>query len=610
MRITHHATTVITALILLATVSPGHAQDNETTEPFDVSGTISTGYHAYSNSGYRGKVSEYSVPSSGPEASINLQGSNRKNYFYLSSEMLDQDDQTHQLNLDLSRFLQMDLSYMKFNHFLDHDPLTNQSIVTDIDPNKNNGIVIEELKSGNTIKIASLPFVKFFANFRQYNKKGSRQATTAAKNNNCSSCHLNSANKRIDSSTNDIALGFEGTIKKVSFKYEYAGQNFDADGNAPTADYTSFYPFPIQGVNPYGDTPDLKKDSHKLSIRSQLPFSSSIFSSYQFGKRTNRDTNEDVDFSSFSARLSKFFNKFLACDVFYGKYTMDNDIANAYERDIGKGGVDLKTRFLKRTSGVLSYRWEDIDRENFSVNKTKKKTYSASLNTRIIKDLRLHLRYKKTKVRDPFTTENNSSAGDIVMTSLPEKENQFYASLNWTPVSIFSLNSSVRYTNSKNTGYSLDEDLYEFVVSAWYVPFRNTTLTCSFTTFKNDIDSAGSYKTVHFDELLYGNMPYDSTSNALHITTTYQATTRLALTGDITFTSSTADFDGKLGSNNLGDYSDLDIEQLQASAGFTYLINRNMSVYGNYQYHEYNDREENSFDGEYNLIRFGINYSF
>jgi len=610
MRIVHHTTTIITALIILSTVRPGFAQDNETTEPLDVSGTLTTGYHAYSKDGYQGKVSEYSVPDSGAEAAIQLHGSNRKNYFFLESEVLDQDDQTHLLNLDLSRYLQMDLSYMKFNHFLDYDPLTNHDDVTDTNPGKDNGITIEEFKAGNSIRLPALPFAKFFANFRTYKKKGSRQSTTAAKNNSCSSCHLNSASKRIDSSTNDIGLGFEADIKNVAFKYEYAGQKFDEDGQAPTANYTSFYPFPLQGVNPYGDTPDFEKNSHKFSIHSQLPFSSSIFSSYQFGKRTNRDTNEDVDFTSFSARLSKFFSKLLACDIFYGKYTMDNDIENAYERDTARGGIDLKTRFLKRTSGLLSYRWEDIDRENFSVDETKKRTYSASLNTRIIKDLRLHLRYKKTKVRDPFTTENNSFAGDTVLTSLPEKEDQIYASLNWNPVARFSLNSSVRYTSSRNSRYNLDEDLYEFVVSAWYVPFENTTLTCSFTTFKNDIDTGGSYKTFHVDELLYRNMPYENASNSFHVAGTYQATSRLALTGDITFTTSTADFDGQLDNNNLGDYSDLDIEQLQASAGFTYLINRNMSLYANYRYSEYNDREDSSFDGKYNLVRFGVNYSF
>ena len=347
MRIAPPSNTLIAALMLLFSVRAGYAQDNATIDPLEFSSSVTTGYHAYSTDGYQGKVSEYSIPDSGAETSIRLQGSNRSKYFFLSSEVLDADDQTHLMNIDLDRYLRMNLSYMKFNHFLDHDPLTNQSIVTDINAGQNNGITIEEIKADNTFQIPSLPFLKFFTDLRQYNKTGSRQATTAAKNNNCSSCHINSANKRINQTTDDFALGFEGTIKALTFRYEYSGQRFNENGRAPTADYTSFYPFPVQGVNPYSDTPDFEKDANNVSIRSPLPFSSSIFSSYQFGTRTNRDTNEDVDFSSFAARFSKFFHKFLSCDIFYGKYTMDNDIANAFERDIEKGGIDLKTRFLQ-----------------------------------------------------------------------------------------------------------------------------------------------------------------------------------------------------------------------------------------------------------------------
>jgi predicted porin len=105
-------------------------------------------------------------------------------------------------------------------------------------------------------------------------------------------------------------------------------------------------------------------------------------------------------------------------------------------------------------------------------------------------------------------------------------------------------------------------------------------------------------------------MPYENTSNAMYLAATYQATTRLALTGDMTFIDSAADFDGRLDNENLGNYSDLDIQQIKVSAGFTYLFGRSMSVYGRYQYHKYNDREDSSLDGDYNLISFGVNYSF
>ncbi len=47
-----------------------------------------------------------------------------------------------------------------------------------------------------------------------------------------------------------------------------------------------------------------------------------------------------------------------------------------------------------------------------------------------------------------------------------------------------------------------------------------------------------------------------------------------------------ADFDTILDGRNVGDYSDLEINQIQASAGFTYLISPQMSLYGKYIYHE------------------------
>jgi len=605
--------TAITALILFTTITPVYSQDNNTITEHELFTDISTGYHFYNNSGYHGKVSEYLIPDSGFDATILLDGSRKNNYFSLSSEILDKDDQTHLLNLDLQRYLIMDLSYMKFRHFLDHDPLSNQDFFTDYNRGEDNGITIEEIKADNTIRIPALPFLKFFANIRKYKKEGTKQTTTVSKD--CSSCHVSSVNKRVNQSTDDIILGFEGTLKKITFNYEYSGQRFYEDASAPRSDYgqgASFYQF--SGINSYGDTPDFKKDAHKISLRSPLPFSSSIFASYQFGKRTNRDTHNDIDFSSFSARLYKYFSRFLSCDLFYGNYQMDSRLNGSFERDIEKGGIDIKIKFLKRTSAKITYRWEDIDRNNFSEDHTRKTIYKAALNTRIMRKLRLHIRYKKTRISEPFALVDNAFTESIIKTTLPKDENQIYASLNWNPYSAFSLNSSIRYTNSRNTEYNIDEDLYEFIISSWYMPFQRLTLMGSFTLFKNEIDTGSAYKPFHLrDEgslIFYDNVPYDSLSHSIYLSATYIFSPRLALTGDITFINCSADFDNMLNNNNIGDYSDLDIDQMQASAGFTYLINPRMSLYGKYIYHEYEDQEESAFDGEYSLISFGLNYSF
>jgi hypothetical protein len=609
-KISHILFSAITALICMSFTAPVYSQDNSTQIDTELFTDMSIGYHFYNNKGYHGKVSEYSIPDSGMDASIRIKDFRGNSFFNLESEILDKDDQTHLLNLDLQRYLLMDLSYMKFRHFLDHDPLTNQEEVTDDYSGMDNKIIIEEIKADNTFHLPLLPFVKFFANFRKYKKDGNRQTTTVSKGDgDCSTCHVYSANKRIDQDTDDIVLGFEATLKKLTVNYEYKGQKFTEGGAAPTADYGSG--FSVSGENSYGDTPEFKKDTHKVSLRSKLPFSSSIFASYLFGKRTNRDTRQDIDFTSLSARLSKYFSRFVSCDLFYGNYQTDNDIRNSFERDIEKGGIDLKARFLKKTSAKLTYRWEEIDRDNSAENRTRKTSYTASLNTRLMKSLRLHLRYKTIRVRDPFIMDDNRFQG-IIQTSMPEKEHQLYASLNWNPFTTFSMNSSIRYTSSRNTEYSdIEEDFYEFVISTWYMPFERMTLMGSFTFFENEIDTSSVYST-HFlpDLIFYDNVPYENTSHSIYLSATYQLNPRLALTGEVTFINSDADFDTMIDSSNVGAYSDLEINQVQTSVGFSYLVNPKMSLYGRYTYHEYNDREDSTFDGEYSMVSFGLNYSF
>ena len=166
---------------------------------------------------------------------------------------------------------------------------------------------------------------------------------------------------------------------------------------------------------------------------------------------------------------------------------------------------------------MFSYRWEDIDRHNFSEEHTQKTSYIVSSNTRISKDLRLHLHYKTTHVRRPLhhAKQHLCRKHRHDITSRKRESNLYILELG--PFFAFSLNSSIRYTDLQNSRYNLDEDLYEFVISAWYVPFERTTLTCSFTTFKNDIDTGGPYKTFHVDEMFYENMPYENKSNTIYL---------------------------------------------------------------------------------------------
>ncbi len=58
----------------------------------------------------------------------------------------------------------------------------------------------------------------------------------------------------------------------------------------------------------------------------------------------------------------------------------------------------------------------------------------------------------------------------LVQTSLPKKEDTYYASLTWSMLYNLTLNTNLRYANLRNSRYDSDEDQWEYGLSLWYVP--------------------------------------------------------------------------------------------------------------------------------------------
>ena len=216
---------------------PGGCFGQETTSPLqntDVSAAVSGGFHFYNTDGNRSKVGEYDVLHSGAESSFDLQGNNGRNYIDMSGRMLDENDQSYNLNLDLNRYLRSDFSYIRFQHYLDHDPLKNQDFTTDYNTGEGNKLIISELKANNTLLIPSMPYVKFNFDVRSYDKEGNRQATTVSK---CSQCHVSSRNKRVNSSINDVTPGMELSLGPATITYNHLIRSFTEHGDAPMANY-------------------------------------------------------------------------------------------------------------------------------------------------------------------------------------------------------------------------------------------------------------------------------------------------------------------------------------------------------------------------------------
>ena len=601
-------------IILIAGVFSAASASSQETASLgveDFSSDISIGSHFFNVKGYRGKVGEYDVLHSGADTTFSLQGNRERNYVAITGDFFDQDDQKYAFNVDVQRIFQTAFSYKKFIHYLDHDPLENQDFATDFNPGRDNQILIEELKSGNTLRLPQLPFLTFKMDYRSYNKRGHRQATTVSK---CSECHVSSQNKRVNSTTEDVAFTVAGNAGPATIQYTRLVRSFTEGAAPPVNDYgngASF--FLVKGYAPYSRVPDINNSVHEIKLSSQLPFSSSLFASYQTGEKNNRDTRNDIDYSSAAGRLSTFFFRYFSFDTFYHTYSMHNSTSQGIERDVRRGGIDISTFIKKRLNVKLSYLWENIDRDNFSVNSTNKKIYRLTANYRALRKLRLHFKYEKTKVGDPFVTKDQDFF-HLVETSLPQSSDEFYCSLSWAVRQNLSLSSHVRYIKRDNDRYHVDEDRYEFSVSFWYVPIEQLTISGSYTLADNSVDTPLAYKRYHLTDpsslFLFNDIPYDDQSQSYAVSVSYMLNRRLSLTGEVTYTRSLSEFDSSLDSASVGDLSNIKIHRLDTALGLTYLYSNRLSLYAKYLFREYNDKTNNAFDGQFNAVSIGLNYSF
>ncbi len=577
----------------------------------DLEFDATTGYHHYTVKGNRGKVGEYEVLDSGFDASFYAKGRTGNTYFDITGEILDEDDQTYSLNIDANRSFRSELLYKRFRHFLDADPLLNQDSAYNYNPDRSNGITVEEIKASNTFRVPSLPFLKFNADYRSYNKRGHRQATTISK---CGQCHVSSKSRRVNTSTNDMTVGVEAKGGTATVSYQHMWRSFNEDGTAPRINYgPGASTFLARGFESYSRVPDSKLRVNKLKIRTFLPFTSHLYASYQWGEKTNRDTHHTIDFRNIAARLSKYFSRFVSCDVFYSRYTSDSDVPDGIDSERERGGIDFNVHLLKKTNLKLTYMWEDIERSNFAEGSTYKERYRISFNRRITRKLRFHGKYERTRTDDPFVRVD-STYSNIIQTSLPRNEDELFLSVNWHVRHNLSLNTSLLFSKGQNSHYDVDENRFELTLSLWYAPTERFSLLASYSMIDTEIDSDAVFKTYHDRDikslLIYDEIPYDDRCQSWFLSASYLISPKVSLTGDITYIVSNADFDTNLDNQNIGEFSDLDISRIETSFGITYLYSKTISLYATYMYREYDDHEQEYLEGQFSYLGFGINYSF
>jgi hypothetical protein len=201
-----------------------------------------------------------------------------------------------------------------------------------------------------------------------------------------------------------------------------------------------------------------------------------------------------------------------------------------------------------------------------------------------------------------------------LQTSEPTGSDEVHLSLNWTPRAHLSLSPSIRYAQADSSRYDIDEERLEMMFSLWFAVRDNLILTGSYSLIDTDIDVRTAYKNYHgvwlSDYLLDRSTPYDDRSNCYHLTANYRFSRSVSFVSSVTITDSNADFDSSIYNNNIGDFSDLNIERLDTSLGMEYLYRPNLTLYSKYNYRDYNDREMHDLDGRLHFISVGVSYTF
>lgn len=443
----------------------------EDTEEPDLKGELSIGYHFNDINGSNAKTGEYENldqgGADGPDIGFSL--SNWGDDFGFDFGGLfygDKNDQDYHLNADLKRIFLERYEYKRFNHSLDHDPLTNLSASCggpkvsheDFEAGRDYAISYSEQKSNTTVNIPFLPGAQIGFDYRQQLRKGHRQALTTSK---CAACHVSSHGRSIDEETEDYSAKAKMKFGWLTLMYNFLHRDFSERANAPVNYYDNAM-HPENGIDMFDDrlqydgiglkysrVPSSEKDTHLIKALATLPMSTSIYASFLCSDIENRENDLSVDQDVIVARITNQMIPALKLSLNFKYLTIDNDDADvdvneqvadagpnagytwanpnpsltynhfdpdfkrlsSMSRDITTLGFGARYRLWRATTFKLEYEYENIDRDNYEVSRneteTTTNTIKVGLKTRFNSKLKAGISYKRDDIDDPF---NNPGA--------------------------------------------------------------------------------------------------------------------------------------------------------------------------------------------------------
>ncbi len=507
--------------------------------PSALNGVIFFGGMYNDNDGNLYRVGKYNALEQGgvPRLGIAMEGNTADGIFYDVEGRYagDASDQSYSLDADIKRYVDAFVSYDRFPVRFDNDPLTyadaaigNFVVRTDhFDPGRELDMTHADFEARAAVTVPGAEALKIYAGYHRDVREGHDFGITASK---CSNCHLEAELRPIDQVTNEYDVGALVEQARWAIEYQYRHRTFEERENAPTTTYddpvhpVSLAPVfgnrisysTVDGELPFFQIADTTKNSHLLRGRVTLPAEVKVTGNYSHIETTNDNTGVKATSKGWKGRAVIPVARGMSLQITARGYELDVDDyfvdivepVSAAGPTAGRtyqefypavGSIDFlrrsardrsPTEFIvnynykpfRRTSLLVGYEHEVVDRENFDIDRTVTDVFRVNFNTRFGRRVRSRTTFDTAWIDDPFAAEHaalpavvqpGNSPGNVpffglqyfsmydarqaTLTALPDRTNHFYQSVSWSPSSRFSVVGHYRYRGRSNDSLNFSD---------------------------------------------------------------------------------------------------------------------------------------------------------
>jgi predicted porin len=504
-------------------------------------------------------------------------------------------------------------------HNLDHYiyPASGGGITyNDENPEAEYGVSVNMHSLFLRFKTPDFPF-HLYLDGRLYDKEGSKQQRFLS--GYFGNINMVSETRDIDFNSKEFTIGTNSHLGPIEIDLSHYERKFDVNGDSVLYDYFPAAAGRAEDTYPHNLIPEIRESSNTIKIHTSYTGQIVASATLNKGERKNEYSDAKVDYLNAVGELTWMPQHNIAVFLKYRHF--DHDIDNpdtvsisgltdplnhtytyavrpslSTERDVLS--TTLRYRPMNNLTLRAEYSWEEIDRENSDEwnlpDKTNKNTFMLSATAKPLKKLNLKAMYTYKEIDDPAYNYE------------PDTSNQLRLTATWNTTPELTLFGTYRLAREKgNNERSADRDM--IMGNVTYMILKDLSLTTGYAYFRNKVK-----QDIRYTEMAMGpppvissiedrGVPYKDTANNFYIALGY-IKERFNLNGHIGYTISEGEFSPNsteaLQPDSIASFSELKVYETEVSIWGEYEVAKSWWAGLRYEYNDFDDRIDDSYDGK------------